>query len=59
MCAFLQGDLDEQHEDDNDDGDFKTESAQSVSDTFSEPVPELCQKLQLEHHQCVPLLEAV
>ena len=58
-CAFLQGDLDEQHVDDNDDDDCKNESAQPVSDTFCEPVPELSRKLQLEHHQCVRLLKAV
>ena len=57
-CAFFQGDLDEQHADDDDDN-FKTESAQPVSDTFCEPVPELSQKLQLEHHQCVRLLKAL
>ena len=54
-----QGDLDEQHADDDDDDNFKTESAQPVSDTFYEPVPELSQKLHLEHHQCVRLLKAV
>ena len=58
-CAFLQGDLDEQHADDDDDDNFKIESAQPVSDTFCEPVPELSRKLQLEHHQCVRLLKAV
>ena len=59
-CAFLQGDLDEQHGDDDDDDDnFKIESAQPVSDTFCEPVPELSRKLQLEHHQCIRLLKAV
>ena len=58
FCAFLQGDLDEQHADDNDD-DCKIESAQPVSDTFCEPVPELSRKLQLEHRQSVQLLEAV
>ena len=57
-CAFLQGDLDEQCVDDHDDDDnFKFESAQAVSDTFGEPVPELSRKLQLEHHQCIRLLK--
>ena len=46
-CAFRQGDLDEQHEDDNDDDACKIESAQPVSDKFCEPVPELSRKLQL------------
>ena len=45
--------------DDNDDEDFKIESAQPVSDTLCEPVPELFRKLPLEHHQCVRLLNAV
>ena len=58
-CTFLQGDLDEQHTDDDDDVNFKIESAQPVSDTFCEPVPELSRKFQLEHHQCVRLLKAV
>ena len=58
-CAFLQGDLDEEHADDNDDDDSQIESAQPVSDTFCKPVPELSRKLQLEHHQCVRLLKAV
>ena len=59
-CAFLQGDLDEQRVDDDDDDDhFRIEPAQPVSDTFCEPVPELSQKLQLEHHQCIRLLKAV
>ena len=44
----LQGDLDEQPVDDNDDDDFQLESVQPVSDTFFEPVPE-----------CVRLLKAV
>ena len=48
-CAFLQGDLDEQRVDDDD--NFKIESAQPVSGTLCEPVPELSRKLQLEHHQ--------
>ena len=56
-CAFLQGDLDEQRVDDDD--NFKIESAQPISDTFCEPVPELSRKLQLEHHQCIRLLKAV
>ena len=58
-CAFLQGDMDEQHVDDNDDEDFNVDSAQHVSDTCCGPVPELTRKLQLEHHQCVRFLEAV
>ena len=59
-CAFLQGDLDEQRvDDDDDDENFKIESAQPVSDTFCEPVLELSRKLQLEHHQCIRLLKAV
>ena len=37
-CAFLQSDLDEQHVDDNDDEDFKIESAQPVSRTNSQVV---------------------
>ena len=45
-CGFLQGDLDEQHADDDDDN-FKPESAQPVSDTSCAPAPELSQKLQL------------
>ena len=28
-CAFLQGDMDEQHVDDNDDADFNVDSAQT------------------------------
>ena len=56
--AFLQGDLDEQHADNNNDAD-KIESVQPVSDTFCESVPQLSRKLQLEHHQCVRLLKAV
>ena len=44
-CAFLQGNLDEQHADDKDDDACKIESAQPVSDTFCEPVPELSRKL--------------
>ena len=59
MCAFHQGDMDEQHADDNDDDAFKIESAQAVSDTFCEPVPELSRKLQLEHHQCARFFKAV
>ena len=35
-CTFLQGDLDEQHADDDDDDNFKIESAQPISDTFCE-----------------------
>ena len=59
-CAFLQGDLDEQRvDDDGDDDNLKIESAQPVSDTFCEPVPELSQKLQLKHHQCARLLKVV
>ena len=58
-CVFLQGDLDEEHADDNDDDACKMEPAQPVSDTFCEPVPELSRQLQLEHHQCVRLLKAV
>ena len=57
--AFLQVDLDEQHADDDDDDACKIESAQPVSYTFCEPVPELSRTLQLEHHQCVRLLKAV
>ena len=56
---LLQRDLDEQHEVDNDDDACKIESAQPVSDTFCERVPELSRKLQVEHHQCVRLLKAV
>ena len=37
----------------------KIESAQPVSDTFCEPIPELSRKLQLEHHECIRLLKAV
>ena len=59
-CAFLQGDLDEQRVDDDDNDDsFEIESAQPVSDWFCEPVPALSRKLQLEHHQCIRLLKAV
>ena len=59
MCIY-SGDLDEQHVDDADDDDnFNIESAQPVSDTFCEPVPELSRKLQLEHHQCNRLVKAV
>ena len=59
-CAFLQGDLDEQHVDDNhDEKILKIESAQPVSDTFHEPVAELSRKLQLKNHQCVRSLKAV
>ena len=58
-CALLQGDLDEQHADDNDDDNCKTQSAQPVSDTFCETVPELSRKLPWEHDQCVRLLKAV
>ena len=54
-CACLQGDVDEHHVDDDDEENFKIDSAQLVSDTFCEPVPELSRKLQLEHHQCVRL----
>ena len=57
--ACLQGDLDEQEEDDNDDDACKVESAQPVSDARCEPVPELSRKLPLEHHQCLRLLKAV
>ena len=45
--------------DDDDDDNFKSESAQPVSDTFCEPVPELSRKLQLEHLQCTRSLKAV
>ena len=41
--------------DDDDDDNFKNESAQPVSDTF----PVFSRKLQLEHHQCFRLLKAV
>ena len=59
-CAFLHGDLDEQRLDDDDhDDNFKIESAQPVSDTFCETVPELSRSLQVEHHQCIRLLKAV
>ena len=58
-CAFLRDDLEEQHVDDNDDDDFKVESAQPASDTFCAPVPELSGRSRLEHHQCVCLLKAV
>ena len=58
-CAFLQGDLDEQHADDDDDDNFKIESAHPVSETFCEPVPELSRKLHLEHRQRMRLLKAV
>ena len=51
--------MDEQHVEDYDDEDFKAESAQPVSDTFCETVPEFARKLQFEHHQCVRLLKAV
>ena len=51
--------LDEQYADDNDDDAFKIESAQPVSDTFCELVPEFSRKLQLEHHLFVRLLKAV
>ena len=37
-CALLQGNLDEQHADDDDDDNFKIESAKPVSDAFCEPV---------------------
>ena len=56
-CACLQGDLDEHHVDEDDKANFKIDSAQPVSDTFCEPVPELSRKLQSEHHQCVRLLK--
>ena len=58
-CASLHRELDEQHADDNDDDACKIESAQPISDTFCEPVPQLPRKLQLEHHQCARLLKAV
>ena len=45
-CACLQGDLDVHHVDKDDDANFKIDSAQLVSDTFCEPVPELSRKLQ-------------
>ena len=54
-CTFLQGDLDEQHADENDGNNFKIESAQPVSDTFCEPVPELSRKFQLEHPPVYPI----
>ena len=56
--GFLQGDLDEQHVDDNGDEDFTTESAQPVSHTFCETVPEFSRKLQVEHHKCFFLAES-
>ena len=37
----------------------KIESAEPVSDTLCEPVPEVSRKLRVEHHQCVRLLKAV
>ena len=46
-------------DEDDDDDNFKCESAQPVPDTFCELVPELSRKLQLEHHQCIRLLKAV
>ena len=52
LTLAASGDLDEQHADDDDDDNFKIESAQPVSDTFCEPVLELSRKLQLEHHHC-------
>ena len=55
--AFHQRDLDEQRVDDDD--NFKIESAQPVSDTFCEQIPELSRKLQSEHHQCIRLYKAV
>ena len=59
-CALLQGNVDEQRVDgDDDDDNFKIEPAQPVSDTFCEPIPELSRKLQLEHHHCILLLKAV
>ena len=45
--AFLQGNLDERVDDDDN------------FNTFCEPVPELSRQLQLEHHQCIRLLKAV
>ena len=50
-CAFFQGDLDEQHAEDNDDDICKIESALPVSDSFCDPVPEWSRKLQLQHLQ--------
>ena len=38
---------------------LKIKSAQPVFDTFCKPVPALCRRLQLEHHQRVRLLKAV
>ena len=38
---------------------FKIESAQLVSDTFCDSVPQKSRKLQLEHHPCIRLLKAV
>ena len=59
-CAFLTGDLDVQHVDDNGDGEnLNVGLAQPVSVTFCEPVPKLSRKLQLEHHQRVRFLKAV
>ena len=56
---YQGGDGESTVNDNNDEENFKIESAQPVSDTFCEPVPELSRKLQLEHHQCVRLLKAV
>ena len=55
--SVLHSDLDENFVADNDVDDFKIDSAQPVSDTFCEPVPESSRKMQLEHHQCVSLVE--
>ena len=43
-CAFLQGDLDERHEDDNDEHACKLESAQPVSDTFCATISRVVSK---------------
>ena len=44
---FFKGDLDEQHADDDDDDNFKTESAQPVSDTFLRTCPRVVSKVAI------------
>ena len=46
-------------DDEDDDDNFRIESAQPVSDTFCEPIHESSRKLQSEHHPCIRLLKAV